>query len=75
MNDLYKLVFSQEKLRQTENNSSFFQNYIILTFLNNIANKFNNSFLIILSKQIYIYNFINSVNINKDKTDFISQKS
>ncbi len=36
--------------------------------------KFNKSLLIKLSREIYIYDFIDSIDINKNEMDHISQK-
>lgn len=35
--------------------------------------KFHKSFLIKLPKKVYIYDFVDIININKDKTDYIFQ--
>lgn len=74
MDDFYNMVFLLEKLPYARNNSSFFQDCIILIFRNNIVVEFNKSLLIKLSEEVYIYNSVDNIDINEDKTDHIPQE-
>lgn len=74
MDDFYNMVFLLEKLQYAGNNLSFFQDHVILTFWNDLVAKFNKFFLIKLLEEVHIYNSINNIDINKDKTDHISQE-
>lgn len=74
IDDFYNQVFPLEELQYAGNNSSFFWDCIILNFWNDIVAEFNESFLIKLLKKIHIYNSINNVDINEDKTDYISRE-
>lgn len=74
INDFYKLVFLFGELEQAQNNPVFFRDCIIFTFSNNIVAEFNKSFLIKLLKNVHTYNFINNIDINKDKKYHIFQE-
>lgn len=68
------MVFLLEELQHAENNPGFFQDCVILTFWNDVVAEFNESFLMKLLGEVYIYNFINNIDINEDKIDYISQE-
>lgn len=68
------MVFLLEELSYARNNPSFFQDRVILIFRNNIVVEFNKSLLIKLSEEVYTYNSIDNIDINKDKTDYILQE-
>lgn len=68
------MVFPLKELQHAENNPSFFWDYVILIFQNDLVAKFNKSFLMKLPKKINIYGFVDSIDINKNKTDHIPQK-
>lgn len=56
------------------NNPGFFGDYVILTFENDVVAEFNESLLIKLAKEIHTYDSIDTVNINKNKYDYIPQE-
>ena len=74
MNDFYNMIFLLKELQHAGSNSSFFWDHIILTFRNDLVAKFNKSLLMKLLGEIYTYNFIDSVDINEDKTNHIPQE-
>lgn len=51
----------------------FFQNHVILIIQNDVVAEFNKSFLIKLPGEVYIHNYIGSINMNEDKIHHIPQ--
>ena len=68
------MLFLQKKLQHARNNSGFFRNHIFLIFWNNGVAKFKKPLLMKLLKEVYLFNFVDSVNINKNKIDHIAQE-
>lgn len=74
INNFYNLVFPYEKFQQAGNNSGFFEDCAIFTFYNDVVTELNKSLLLKLLEEVHTYNFVDSVDINKDKTDHIPQE-
>lgn len=72
MNEFYKSIFPQEELQQARNNPGFFWDWVILTFRNDVVAEFNKSLLTKLPGEVYTYDSVDSMDINKDETDHIS---
>ncbi len=52
----------------------FFQDCVILTFWNDVVVEFNKSLLIKLLREVHTYNFVDSIDINEDETNHLTQK-
>lgn len=68
------MLFLLKNLQHTKNNFSFIWDCVIFTFWNNVIAEFNKYFLIKLSSEVYTYNFVDNVNVNENKTDYIPQQ-
>lgn len=68
------MIFLLEELQNARNNPGFFQDGVIFTFWKNVVAELNKSLLMKLPREIHTYHFVNSINMNKDKTDHIPRE-
>lgn len=72
--EFYKLVFPNQELQLARNNCIFFQDRVILNFCNNVVSKFDKSLLTKFPGNAHIYDSIDNININKNRTNHIPQE-